>query len=323
MCGSFHLYTGGITMKWAQGLVLIVFVVGIVAVSIIAERSSVPVSAHSSRNSGEMGTLAFYMLMEKYTNVERVESTIKTLNPGTLLLIYPIRPLSPEEKEYVLTWVKEGNRLVLFSESRAIVKDFAVNISETQKKQVFVTPSDHWSTEDVALVKVNYEYYIDMIRATTILAFDDNVLAAELPYGSGKIIVITATSLVENVSIGSLDNGIFLVRLSLSQTVYFDEYHLHQIEQSQGITLNKVTSTFSSKYSSFFIQLVIVITVFMVSYGKRFGKPRPPLIKGVQSSQLVTSAAELYYRAQKREILDLVKPQSPRFHTYKNSDTNP
>jgi hypothetical protein len=298
-------------MKWAQGFILIVFVVGIVSVSIIAERSSIPVTAHSSKNSGEVGTLAFYLLMEKYTNVERIENNIEKLDPGTLLLIYPVRSLSPKEKEYVLTWVKEGNRLILFSESPAIVKDFGVSISSTQRKQAFVTPTDHWSTADVALVKVDYEYYINMTRANTILAFGDNILAAELPYGSGEIIVITATSLVENVSIGSLDNGIFLVRLSLSQNVYFDEYYLHQIEESQGITLGKLKSTFSSRYSSFFIQLVIVITVFMVSYGKRFGKPRPRLTRGVQSSQLVTSAAELYYRAQKEEILDLIRAQSP------------
>jgi hypothetical protein len=310
-------------MKWAQAFIITVFVVGIVSVSIIAERSSLPVTAHSSKNSGEMGTLAFYMLMEKYTNVERIENNIEKLDPGTLLLLYPVRPLSPEEKEYVLTWVKEGNRLILFSESPAIVKDFGVSISSTQRKQAFVIPAHHWSTEDVALVKVDYEYYINMTRANTILAFDDSVLAAELPCGSGEIIVITATSLVENASVGSLDNGIFLVRLSLSQNVYFDEYHLYQVEQSQGVTLNKLKSIFSSGYSSFFIQLVIVITVFMVSYGKRFGKPRPPLTRGVQSSQLVTSAAELYYRAQRREILDLVKPQSPGFHRYKNSDTKP
>ncbi|MGC1122678.1 MAG: DUF4350 domain-containing protein [Candidatus Methanofastidiosia archaeon] len=310
-------------MKLAQLFILIVFVVGIVSVATIAERSSTPVTAHSSKDPGEMGTLAFYLLMEKYTHVERIENTIERLDPGTLLLMYPARPLAPEEKEYVLSWVKEGNRLIIFSESPEIVKDLGASISSTQKKLVSITPNDHWSTTEVAMVSVIYQYHINTSRATVILADDDNILAAEVPYGSGELVVITATSLVENIFIDHLDNEIFLVRLSLSQNVYFDEYHLHQIEQSQGITLSKLKSTFSSKYSSFFVQLVIVITVFMVSYGKRFGKPRPPLTRGVQSSQLVTSAAELYYRAQKEEILDLIKAQSPPIHTYKNSDTKP
>ncbi|MBU6996258.1 MAG: DUF4350 domain-containing protein [Theionarchaea archaeon] len=310
-------------MKWAQVLTLLVFVVGVVSVATIAERSSNPASTHSSRDPGEMGTLAFYLLMERYTEVERTETTIERLEPGTLLLIYPVRPLAPEEKEYVLTWVKEGNRLVIFSESPDIVRDVGMDISPTQGRVSSIRPRDHWSTRDVGSLWVNYRESIKAEGATVILADNDNILAAELPYGLGEIVVITATSLVENIFINHSDNEIFLVRLSLSQKVYFDEYHLYRVNQSRGITLSKLKTAFTSRYSSFFIQLIIVITVFMVSYGKRFGNPRPRPSRGVQSSQLVISAAELYYRAQKEEILDLIEGQHPPIHRYKNVTTKP
>ncbi|MBU7015148.1 MAG: hypothetical protein HXS52_03495 [Theionarchaea archaeon] len=308
-------------MKWAHVLTLVVFVVGVVSVAVIAEQVNLP-PAHSSKDAEEMGTLAFYLLMEKYTEVERIKDTIEALDPGSLLLIYPVRPLAPEEKEHVLTWVKEGNRLIIFTESPEIAEDFGVNITPAEDGLASITPNDHWSTRDVHMVRVRYQQSIDT-DVNIILADAENVLAAEIPYGLGEIVVITCTSLVENYSIDRADNEIFLVRLSLSEKVYFDEYHLYLIDQSTGMTLSKIKTAFSSRYSSFFIQLIITITIFMVSYGKRFGKARPSVTRGVQSSQLVTSAAELYYRARKKEILDLIEAHSPLIHSNKNSDIKP
>ncbi|MBU7048504.1 MAG: DUF4350 domain-containing protein [Theionarchaea archaeon] len=290
-----------------QVLVVILLMVGLLAVASIAQSSFPEKTPHSSRNREPPGSLAFYLLMEKYTRVERLNTTLGNLENGTLIIISPVRPLAPEELEYLFGWVEEGNRVVVFSDDSTLVQQFGATLSPTEWDSVILTPlRDHWSTRNVAAIRISYSSFFSSYEGDALFADEGNPVIIEIKKGQGEIFLISDTAIVWNISIDTLDNEVFLVQLSYSGKVYFDEYHLYKGREDRGITWERLKSPFYSLYSSFFIQLLLAIALFLVAYGMRFGTARPVTPKAVQSSELIVSAADLYYKAGKKEILEVI-----------------
>jgi hypothetical protein len=290
-----------------QALVVILLMVGLLAAAFVGQSFFPEKTPHSSRSREPPGSLAFYLLMEKYTRVERLNTTLGNLEQGTLVIIGPARPLAPEELEYLFGWVEEGNRVVVFSDDLTFMQQFGATLSSTEWDSVILTPlRDHWSTRNVVVIRISYSSFFSSYEGDALFADEENPVIIEIKKGTGEIFLISDTSLVWNKSIDTLDNEVFLVQLSYSGTIYFDEYHLHKLREDRGITWESLKSPFSSRYSSFFIQLLLASALFLVAYGMRFGTARPVTPRAVQSSELVVSAADLYYKAGKKEILKVI-----------------
>lgn len=292
-------------MKWQGILFVIVLIVGIVVAAAVGESYTPQMSSHSSRNPEPEGCLAFFLLLNEYTNVKRLTTPIKDLDPGTLLMIDPVQ-LSSEEKTYMLKWVEQGNRLIVFSDDMKIMWHFGAVLSESQRMHAAVAPKEHWSTDNVEFLDVVYTMYFSSLNEEVIAADGVKPLIIEVNRGEGELFLVSTVYLVENGHIDKKDNEIFLVQLSLSDTVYFDEYHLYELRKERGVSIENVKATFTSRYASFFIQLTLVIALFLVVYGKRFGVARSEPPREVQSSELVVSAADLYYKAGKKEVLEVI-----------------
>lgn len=299
-----------------RGALFVIFlIVGIVIAVSIGEYFAPERNPHSSRNGEEEGSLAFYLLMEKYTAVGRVDTPLGNLDSGTLLMIGPVRPPSSGEQEYLSEWVEHGNRLVVFSDNPQVMQHFEAVLSPSQDALSVLTPlKDHWSTTHVQAIQVGYSQYFSSHKGDALFADGDKAVVVEMKKGKGEIFLISDTSIVWNAFIDEEDNEIFLVQLSFSDNVYFDEYHLYHLKSEKGITWGSVKTLFSSGYAPFFVQLIVAVALFITAYGKRFGVARPVTPREVQSSELVVSAAELYYKAKKEEVLKVIDNTKYKSH---------
>ncbi|MBU7016871.1 MAG: DUF4350 domain-containing protein [Theionarchaea archaeon] len=290
-----------------HALVVILLMVGLLVAAFIGQSFSPEKTQHSSKSREPPGSLAFYLLMEKYTTVQRLNTILGNLEQGTLVIIGPARPLAPEELQYLCEWVEEGSRVVVFSDDPTFMQQLGATLSSTEWDSVILAPlRDHWSTKNVVIIRISYSSFFSSYEGDALFSDEENPVIIEIKKGQGEIFLISDTSLVWNTSIDTLDNEVFLVQLIYSDKVYFDEYHLYKGREDRGITWERLKSPFYSLYSSFFIQLLLAIALFLVAYGIRFGTARPVTPKAVQSSELVVSAADLYYKAGKKEILRVI-----------------
>lgn len=292
-----------------RGVFFVIFLVVVIVVAVFVGEHLAPPerNPYSSRNREEEGSLAFYRLLEKYTVVERVDTPLDHLESGTLLMIGPVRPPSLSEQEYLVEWVEKGNKLVVFSDNLQVIQQFGVVLSSSKRTCATLTPlKDHWSTAHVEAIQFSYSRYFSSYKGDALFTDGKKAVVIEMKKGEGVIFLISDTSIVWNSTIDKEDNEIFLVHLALSDKVYFDEYHLYQLKVEKGFTWESVKTLVSSKYLPFFVQLIVVLALFIAVYGKRFGAARPVVPREVQSSELVVSAADLYYKAGKKEALKVI-----------------
>jgi hypothetical protein len=286
-----------------ESIFVIILVVGIILVAYIGEMQE-PITEYSSRNKGSTGTLALYMLLEKYTNVNRVYTPLNNIPEGTLVVIEPVCTMNQKETEYVFQWVEKGNTLVVFSDNPGFMRTFGVELSSSGETHAALSPRySHASTENVQEIDVVYTHYFSYHNGEVLFAHDKKAVCIVISRGAGEIVLVSTPSLVQNTMISLNDNEIFLVYLLLSKTVSFDEYHL--TEPKGGLNTETLTGVFSSRYSTFFIQFILVIILFLVAYGNRFGSARPVPPPEIQSAELVELAADIYYKAGKKEVLHL------------------
>lgn len=285
-----------------ESIFVILLVIGIILVAYIGEMHA-PVPEYSTRNKGDSGALALYMLLEKYTQVNRVYNPLTDIPDGTLVVIEPAYAMNHKEIEYIHQWVKKGNTLVVFSDNPHIMRTFDVTLSSTERTHAVLSPvKSHPSTEHAKKIKVTYTYYFNYHNGKELFTHGKKPICICISHGTGDIVLISAPSMVQNHSISEYDNEIFLVYLMLSDTVSFDEYHL--VKPKNGFNIKNITGIFSSRYSSFFIQFITAILLFLVISAKRLGSPRPVPPQEVQSSELVVQAADLYYKAGKKILGD-------------------
>ncbi|MBU7026833.1 MAG: DUF4350 domain-containing protein [Theionarchaea archaeon] len=300
-------------MKW-QSVFVVLLIIGIAVAVSIGESYAPQRNPYSFKSREDTGSLAFYLLLQKYTTVERVETSLKDLESGTLLMIGPARPPSDTEMGYLFIWVRQGNRVIVFSDDPQVMKAFGATVSAGQKRSVVIPPfKDHRSTQNVEAVALVYYQYFTTYTGDVLFADGDNPVIIVMSKGKGEIFLVSDTSIVWNINVNDADNEIFLVQASLSDTVYFDEYHLYHLKKEKGISLKSFGTLFSG-YRPFFVQFMITLALFLVAYGKRFGVARPVAPQEVQSSELVVSAAELYYKAKKEEVLKVIDNTKYKSH---------
>ncbi|MBU7044604.1 MAG: DUF4350 domain-containing protein [Theionarchaea archaeon] len=296
-------------MKY-QGLLTILLLTGvIIGLIFLGETYTPEPSTHSSTSAQPEGTLAYYLLLETYTAVERLDAPPRNLESGTLVMVEPIRIPTAEEMEYLLQWVEKGNRFLIFSHNQHLLNYFQMPLSSGPQKSVILRPhAVHWSSHQVDALSLTYTHYFNTHPSSGIVLFSDegHPLIYEIHYGAGAVFLMSTSSLVQNKTIDSADNEIFLTQLALSEKVYFDEYHLYIVKEEKDVVWSTLPMLFSSSYSLAFIQIGVTIGLFFIAYGKRFGTPRPPPPRKVQSSELVESAATLYLRAGKKHILQII-----------------
>ncbi|MEO7716897.1 MAG: DUF4350 domain-containing protein [Capsulimonas sp.] len=129
---------------------------------------------------------------------------------------------------------------------------------------------------------------------------EDGSVAASIPIGAGRLIVIADGQFASNGNIAAADNAEFLDNLlhhhaKRGDTILFDEYHHGDAVIDSGATL---WSALGQPLQFALWQLLAAGLLLAFALGSRFGSP-VPLMQNAQrtSSEYVESLSNLYQRA--------------------------
>ena len=126
-------------------------------------------------------------------------------------------------------------------------------------------------------------------------ASNDKNLVADMPYGEGRIVILSDPYIVSNGGIGIVDNaqlGINLVATN-GGTIAFDEYH-----QGYGSDQNRFLQFFAgTPVVAIFLQAVVLIGFIFYSQSRRFARAVPePEADRLSKLEYVSAMAELQQR---------------------------
>ncbi|HYO52935.1 DUF4350 domain-containing protein, partial [Archangium sp.] len=191
--------------------------------------------------------------------------------------------LSDTETEKLLDHVRAGGTLVYVpwgsKENRLLdalgVKLFKADTSLPMR--TLVPPLSSSYTLGVERVEAKVQAYLELPAEGAVPVLEDEPLdmtvAAVVPYGAGKVLVVGAPELAMNQALARADNAQFWLSAlrALGPGPYeFDEHH-------HGFTNERSVVDFARRYGLHFAvaQLLLGLCLWAVAL-KRFGRPRPP-----------------------------------------------
>lgn len=129
---------------------------------------------------------------------------------------------------------------------------------------------------------------------------EDINLAAEVPYGVGRIVFVTDPFLLANGGITMADNAQFAINLvDTGGLIAFDEYH-----HGFGLGKNRMIEYFSgTPVIAIFLQLCVLIALGFYSQSRRFARPVPePEPDRLSKLEYVAAMAELQRRTRAYDL---------------------
>ncbi len=210
--------------------------------------------------------------------------------------------LSDTETEKLLDHVRAGNPLVYVpwgsKENRLLdalgVKLFKADTSLPMR--TLVPPLSSPYTLGVERVEAKVQAYLELPKEGAVPVLEDEPLhmtvAAVVPYGAGKVLVVGAPELAMNQALARADNAQFWLSAlrALGPGPYeFDEHH-------HGFSNERSVVDFARRYGLHFAvaQLLLGLCLWAVAL-KRFGRPRaPPESTRVGATDALFAMSRLY-----------------------------
>ncbi|MFL5347227.1 MAG: DUF4350 domain-containing protein [Hyalangium sp.] len=190
--------------------------------------------------------------------------------------------LSATEREKLLSHVKAGHALIYVpwgSRENPLLDALGVKLSKvetTLPMRTLVPPMPTPYTLGVERVEAKVQALLKLPSDAVPVLQDaqfERPVAAVVPYGLGKVLVVGAPELAMNQALARADNAQFWLSAfhALSSGPYeFSEYH-------HGFTNERSIVDFAKRYGLHFAvaQLLLGVALWSVSL-KRFGRPHPP-----------------------------------------------
>ncbi|QRO00453.1 hypothetical protein JRI60_16170 [Archangium violaceum] len=191
--------------------------------------------------------------------------------------------LSETETEKLLDHVREGHHLVYVpwgSKENRLLDAVGVKLRKADTSlpmRTLVPPLSSPYTLGVERVEAKVQAYLTLPETGAVPLLEDEPLgltvAAVVPYGAGKVLVVGAPELAMNQALARADNAQFWLSAlrALGPGPYeFDEHH-------HGFTNERSLVDFARRYGLHFAvaQLLLGLSLWAVAL-KRFGRPRPP-----------------------------------------------
>ena len=133
------------------------------------------------------------------------------------------------------------------------------------------------------------------------IANGGSYILADLPYGSGSIVLLADPYIVSNTGIGLVDNGRLAINLvsGSSGAIAFDEYH-----QGYGSNNNRLFQYFQgTPVVASFLQLALLVGLILFSQSRRFARALPENEPDRLSKlEYVGAMAELQRRTQAYDL---------------------
>ncbi|MFO0593834.1 MAG: DUF4350 domain-containing protein [Myxococcaceae bacterium] len=210
--------------------------------------------------------------------------------------------VSKKESEKLLEHVRNGATLVYVPASYRdpkLLDDLDVTLERTDPKldaRTLVPAQPTRYTRGVERVVTKVRAFLELPPGAVPLLVDDTFdkpVAALVPYGQGRVILISAPELAMNKALGVADNALFwhslISAIATSGPVAFDEYH-------HGFTGERSMGEFAARYGLQFAVLQLLLGVGLWALAlKRFGRATVPVEDNrVGSSDALLATSRLY-----------------------------
>ncbi len=265
-------------------------------------------------SSGTTGVLALLRWAQDMGyDGQRLAFTDFAIDPATeaLFIINPTEPINRTQAGEVLSWVEDGGTLILVEDRSGwqttqnqllqtleldiVTQDAAIERASVLQP-VFTTPPISAFTANTRRV-VEFEHeYVAPLAGT-----DDAPVLVGLRVGEGYVYVSSAAHPFTNAGLRDEDNAALVLNLlrevPRNGLVLFDEYH-HGYFTPPSLR----TIILGSPWGWALIYSLIVIILYLLLTGRRFGRPIP-LREEValrSSAEYVESMADLFQRGGKR-----------------------
>ena len=308
-------------MKLSKELIPIVLILAVLlAINVFRKRSSperypkADSVKYASYSTGEQGTKAFYLLLEKlgYESKRlRMPHLTGMRAKGLAIVLAPDQPpIDERDTERLLKWVRQGSTL-LFAPNKHedyLTKSLGIKLHPGQPLEASVPPFAFTDlTVGIQRLVVRSGDRIQTKRIDAVQHFRDSLGGVVISFqeGAGTIMVLSDPYLVTNTGLQEGDNLSLIVNILLSyatntKTVYFDEYH-HGFERRPTV-LHLLRGT---SLGWALLQVAAAVALLMYSRGRRLGRPEPPRTRGKahrSSAEYVTSLAGIYRTAQASDV---------------------
>ncbi|AKJ05766.1 hypothetical protein ATI61_102820 [Archangium gephyra] len=213
-----------------------------------------------------------------------------------------VRELNDKETEKLLAHVKGGSALVYVpwgSKENPLLDALGVKLTKADTSlpmRTLVPPLSSPYTLGVERVEARVQAYLTLPEKGAVPLLQDEPLhmtvAAVVPYGAGKVLVVGAPELAMNQALARADNAQFWLSAlrALGPGPYeFDEHH-------HGFTNERSVVDFARRYGLHFAvaQLLLGLCLWAVAL-KRFGRPRaPPESTRVGATDALFAMGRLY-----------------------------
>jgi hypothetical protein len=191
--------------------------------------------------------------------------------------------INEDEREKLLAHVRDGATLLyvpgnaletkLFDELGVVLEP--VDASLGVRTLVPAQPSRY--VQGVQRVVTKVKAFLELPPGSVALLVDDTFdkpVAAAVPYGQGRVILVAAPELAMNKNLAVADNARFwhavVATMGDEAQVAFDEYH-------HGFTGERSMGEFAARYGLHYAVAQLLLGVMLWALAlKRFGRPRPP-----------------------------------------------
>jgi hypothetical protein len=214
--------------------------------------------------------------------------------------------LSKDEVTRLLEFVSAGHTLVLVpwgSRENPLLDQLGVKLTKadaTLPMRTLVPPLSSPYTLGVQRVEARVQAYLELTADNAIPVLEDEPLgltvAAVVPHGQGRVLVVGAPELAMNQALGRADNAQFWLSTlrALGPGPYtFDEHH-------HGFTNERSVVDFARRYGLHFAvgQLLLGLGLWALAL-RRFGRPKaPPESTRVGATDALFAMSRLYREGQ-------------------------
>ncbi len=292
-----------------------------------------PVRDHSSERRNPWGTAAWRELIERSGVATAAwEHPFTALDDGVevLVVLSPLRPLSKQETEALLDWVRRGGRVILAPSAYRpsgfmtaswgnqsmlpLLHGLGVErVSGWARSAAVPVVATEELTADVRSVWVPSEYRLALrpeLRreavedATVLLADEDGAAALDVPLGRGHVIILCEAEMLANATLPRADNVVFAANLVFAggapAVVHFNEYRRSR-RGTADVFGDEQVDPRPLQYTG--LALLAVAVVFALGRAKRFGAPvRRTDTQWQGAADQVRAFASIYARAHAGEV---------------------
>jgi len=280
---------------------MVVFIVLIVFSLLGRKDQPIDYPPYLSTSPSPTGTKALYTyITESDVKTKRWYKTPSDLSKerdSILIMVEPsVIPTKEEQRDYE-DFMKNGNQLILFSESFQdlfqIETGFDLSFDEDDEEGF------HYDGDSYQLMLNKSEYIEPIDGDIEFLTDSERAYGIKRSYGDGELILVHASSFLVNGFITEEENAEFITTFladvySEGDQVLFDEY-IHDVDN---------LASYKNAYPFWFIVLLlqgVILTVLWLLYkGKRFGPIYTPREADVRfSDESITALASWHMRGKR------------------------